>query len=384
MVMFSRTDAIRHTACAGPVGGHVAQPGVDGRARVAGRTRRPPTTPRQSAGIRPASRPATSSRPEPVSPATPRPRRADTRGRDRGPSRRDRPDRRTGRLRRRRARRPLVRGRRSATSSRPSISSTRRARGTARPTSAVATRRPSRRTVTRSADPSTSSRWWEMNRIAVPLRGDAAERGEQPLDLRTGQRRRRLVEHQQRNAPAVVAVEGPGDGDRRALRLGQRRRPSRAGRCRSRGRPARARARSDARGAGRAGPSGLGLRARAGSCPTPSSPRRGPRSWWTKRSPASRAATAEPSSNGTSGDFGHGAVVGLVVPGEDLDDGRLPGAVLADERMDLAGGDLEVDVVERTLSRERLAQAVQTERDPCDRRTLFVATSCHRSAPTAI
>ena len=84
------------------------------------------------------------------------------------------------------------------------------------------------------------------------------------------------------------------------------------------------------------------------------------------------------------GDFGHGAVVRLVVSGEDLDDGRLPGAVLADERMDLAGGDLEVDVVERTLSRERLAQAVQTERDPCDHRTLFVATSCHRSAPTAI
>ena len=61
------------------------------------------------------------------------------------------------------------------------------------------------------------------------------------------------------------------------------------------------------------------------------------------------------------GDLGDGADVRLVVAGEDLDDGRLAGAVLADEGMDLAGGDLEVDVVERPLSGERLAQPVDAQ-----------------------
>ena len=46
--------------------------------------------------------------------------------------------------------------------------------------------------------------------------------------------------------------------------------------------------------------------------------------------------------------------VGLVVAGEDLDQGRLAGAVLADERMHLTRSDVDADVVQGDLSGEGL------------------------------
>ena len=54
--------------------------------------------------------------------------------------------------------------------------------------------------------------------------------------------------------------------------------------------------------------------------------------------------------------------VGLVVAGEDLDQRRLAGAVLADERVHFARGDIDADVVERDLARERLRQVLDSER----------------------
>ena len=53
-------------------------------------------------------------------------------------------------------------------------------------------------------------------------RGDAAQGAEQALDLGTGERRGGLVEHEQREAAVLAgAVEGPGDADGGALRLGE-------------------------------------------------------------------------------------------------------------------------------------------------------------------
>ncbi len=49
-----------------------------------------------------------------------------------------------------------------------------------------------------------------------------------------------------------------------------------------------------------------------------------------------------------------GAFVGLVDPGEDLDEGRLAGAVLAEEAVHLAGADVEVHPTECDHSRETL------------------------------
>ena len=53
--------------------------------------------------------------------------------------------------------------------------------------------------------------------------------------------------------------------------------------------------------------------------------------------------------------------VGVVIPGEDLDEGRLARAVLADEGMDLVGFQLEVDAVESLLARKRLREPVDPE-----------------------
>ena len=55
------------------------------------------------------------------------------------------------------------------------------------------------------------------------------------------------------------------------------------------------------------------------------------------------------------------ARIGVVVAGENLDQRRLPGAVLADQRVDLAAHHLEVHVVERQLTRKRLRQAGDRE-----------------------
>lgn len=54
---------------------------------------------------------------------------------------------------------------------------------------------------------------------------------------------------------------------------------------------------------------------------------------------------------------GDRAVVGLVGAGQDLDQGGLPGAVLAEQTVDLSGLDVEVDAVQGPDSGERLGDA---------------------------
>ena len=51
----------------------------------------------------------------------------------------------------------------------------------------------------------------------------------------------------------------------------------------------------------------------------------------------------------------------LIDAGHDLDERRLSCAVLAHQRVDLAGPDLERDIVERTDAREALADVVDRE-----------------------
>ena len=56
------------------------------------------------------------------------------------------------------------------------------------------------------------------------------------------------------------------------------------------------------------------------------------------------------------------AGVGLVVAGEDLDQRRLAGAVLADERVDLTGGDVDADIVEGDLTGKGLREVFDPQR----------------------
>ena len=53
----------------------------------------------------------------------------------------------------------------------------------------------------------------------------------------------------------------------------------------------------------------------------------------------------------------HAARVGTVHAGDDLDEGRFAGAVLAHQGVDLARLQVERDVIERSNARERLADA---------------------------
>ena len=59
------------------------------------------------------------------------------------------------------------------------------------------------------------------------------------------------------------------------------------------------------------------------------------------------------------------AAVGAMHAAEDADQGRLAGAVLADQRVDLAEGDVEIDVVER----ERRAELLADRLGACGRMT---------------
>ena len=60
-------------------------------------------------------------------------------------------------------------------------------------------------------------------------------------------------------------------------------------------------------------------------------------------------------------ELGLRARVRVVIPGEDLDQRRLPRAVLSDERMDLALADVERGVDQRTRSGERLGQVLEAQ-----------------------
>ena len=56
------------------------------------------------------------------------------------------------------------------------------------------------------------------------------------------------------------------------------------------------------------------------------------------------------------------AGIGCVKPGEDLDEGRFAGAVLTQQTVDFALGDLESSVVQGALPAERLGEPGQKER----------------------
>ena len=56
------------------------------------------------------------------------------------------------------------------------------------------------------------------------------------------------------------------------------------------------------------------------------------------------------------------ALVGVVEPVEDVHEGRLAGAVLAEERVHLALGELEVDAVVGEDSREPLRDSLELEK----------------------
>ena len=62
---------------------------------------------------------------------------------------------------------------------------------------------------------------------------------------------------------------------------------------------------------------------------------------------------------------GDGALVGLVGAGEDLDQGGLPGAVLPEQRVHLAGPDVEVDAVQRAHAGEHLDDAGHRQQRLC-------------------
>src|SRR5690606_6285197 len=55
------------------------------------------------------------------------------------------------------------------------------------------------------------------------------------------------------------------------------------------------------------------------------------------------------------------ARVGLIDAGDNLHQGRLAGAILAHQRVDLAGADVEIDITERLDTGEALADSAQGE-----------------------
>ena len=84
------------------------------------------------------------------------------------------------------------------------------------------------------------------------------------------------------------------------------------------------------------------------------------RSWCTALMPAAIASRGEANCDLAAVEQ-HPALVGPVDAGDDLDQRRLAGAVLAHQRVDLAGLEVERDVVERLDAGEGLARALDGE-----------------------
>ena len=106
-----------------------------------------------------------------------------------------------------------------------------------------------------------------------------------------------------------------------------------------------------------------------------------PGSWWTKRSPAARAhagstrspATVEPRDRDAA------ATIRPVEAGDHLHQGRLAGAVAADQRVHLAAGDRERHVDERARAREGLRQVGDRERVALGRESAAFSRECARA-----
>ena len=197
---------------------------------------------------------------------------------------------------------------------------------------------------------------------------DAAQGAEQAVDLGPRKGRGGLVEHEQREAAVLAgAVEGAGDTDGRALRfceLGDR----------------ASRVDVVAEGVERGdGVASVVTAAQRRERPQPSTEAEvvGHRHRLDEAEvlvdeaqPGGRGGGRRAELERDVGDLGDGTPVGRVVAGEDLHDRRFAGAVLADEGVDLTGGDLEVDRVEGALTRERLGEVPDPQggrhaRRPC-------------------
>ena len=169
-----------------------------------------------------------------------------------------------------------------------------------------------------------------------PVGGEAAEDVEQLVALGRGDPRRRLVEDEQPGAEpeqagdlqllALADRQRAGDGvgvEREAVALRPRRRAARARRLRSR----------------RAPP---GLASRKLSSTVNGTNTRG--SWWSIPMPAAMASRGDASASARAVELDL-AGIGADEPGQHLHQRRLAGAVLAEQAVQLAGGDVEVDAV---------------------------------------
>ena len=181
-----------------------------------------------------------------------------------------------------------------------------------------------------------------------------ADDAEQAHDVRLGQRRGRLVHDQD----AGVLRERLGDLD--PLPVADRERADQRARGRDRG----CRARRAARAPWRASP------------PSRSPPKRVRGAWPMKMFSATVSSGKQQQLLEDRGDAAalgvvrvreahdlavqaDGAGVGLVDAGDDLDQRRLAGAVLAEQRMHLAGADVEADPVQRAHAGKRLGDLVE-------------------------
>ena len=182
-----------------------------------------------------------------------------------------------------------------------------------------------------------------------------ADDAEQPLDLVGGQRRGRLVEDQDARLDRErlrdldeLLVGHRQAADRGAGRRTGRRAPGTA--------PSPGGATRPSRG-GRTGPDGA-WPMNTFSATDRSGKRRG--SWWTTAMPRARAC-AGPEMTVSTPSSRIVPLSGWWMPGQDLDEGALAGPVLADQRVDLAGEQLERDVVERLRREEPLGDAAELD-----------------------
>src|ERR1700683_1473487 len=83
-----------------------------------------------------------------------------------------------------------------------------------------------------------------------------------------------------------------------------------------------------------------------------------PRSWWTNRRPRRRASAADPKGRGSPATSTPPPRGRQVNPGQDLDQRRFAGTVLADERVNRTAVDVERHIRKRPLPGEGLRQVL--------------------------
>ena len=234
---------------------------------------------------------------------------------------------------------------------------------------------PSRNTVARSHSSKTSSRRWLTNSTATPRSRSLADDREQPLDLVGRQRRRRLVEDQD------PRLDRQRLGDLDQLLVGHRqaadRRPDVEPDVELRRTASRARRRIAPQSTSEAARSARGPM-KTFSATDRSGNSRG--SWWTTAMPSARA-WAGPARTIGSPSSTIVPLSGWWMPAEDLDQRALAGAVLADERVDLAGAQLQRHVGERLRRPEPLRDAAQGDGAARPGRRVRLGAAASRRSP---